>query len=105
MVLPGRCKRMENAAALGTLSYAVATRAGSERTVAERIKKAARKCGEIVSAIPFFPGYVRVEVIAGEGAEIKKVKLDMPKGARAVIELVPGVVRICGNGREAVPLE
>ncbi|HOV79873.1 MAG TPA: hypothetical protein PK728_07150 [Bacillota bacterium] len=92
-------------ATLNTMNYVVATRSGSEATVAERIKKAARKCKEIVSAIPFFPGYVRVEVVAGDNAEIKKAKLDMPKNTRMVIELVPGVIKVCGNGREVVPLE
>ncbi|MCL6559094.1 MAG: hypothetical protein K6U74_09885 [Firmicutes bacterium] len=96
---------MQNTATLNTLNYVVATRKGSETTVAERIKKAARRCKEIVSAIPFFPGYVRVEVVAGDNAEIKRAKLDMPKNTRMVIELVPGVIKVCGNGREAVPLD
>jgi len=96
---------MQNTATLNTLNYVVATRAGNERTVAERIKKAARRCKEIVSAIPFLPGYVRVEVVAGDNAEIKRAKLDMPKNTRMVIELVPGVIKVCGNWKEAVPLE
>jgi transcription antitermination factor NusG len=43
-----------------------------------------------------FPGYVRVEVVAG--SEIKSATLDIPQNTRAVIELVPGVIRILGSG-------
>lgn len=93
---------MENVA---ILNYVVSTRAGSEHTVAERIRKAAMRCKEIVSAIPFFPGYVKVEVIAGDNAEIKVAKFDMPKGTKMVIKMVPGVIEVLGNGKEAVPLE
>ncbi|MCL6477054.1 MAG: hypothetical protein K6T65_01435 [Peptococcaceae bacterium] len=96
---------MMQAGNIATLNYVVATRKGSESTVAERIKKVAQRCREIVSTAPFLPGYVRVEVVAGENAEIKAAKLDMPKNARMVIELVPGVIKVCGNGKETVPLE
>jgi transcription antitermination factor NusG len=92
---------MENVA---TLNYVVSTRAGHEHSVAERIKKAARRCKEIVSVIPFFPGYVRVEVVAGENAEIKSASFDMPKGTKMVINMVPGVIEVVGNGKEAIPL-
>ncbi|OPX89458.1 MAG: hypothetical protein A4E53_01535 [Pelotomaculum sp. PtaB.Bin104] len=93
---------MEN---IATMNFVVATREGNEKTVAERLKKAAKRCKEIVNAIPFFPGYVRVEVVAGENAEIKTAKLNMPKNTRMVIELVPGVIKVCGNDKEAIPLE
>ncbi len=96
---------MENIATLNTLSYVVATRVGSETTVAERIKKAAKRCREIVASAPFFPGYVRVEVVAGDNAQIKSAKFDMPKNTRMVIKMVPGVIEVCGNDKEAVPLE
>ena len=96
---------MQKNAALNTMNYVVATRAGNEKTVAERIRRAARRCKEILSAVPFFPGYVRVEVVASDDAKIKTTKLDMPKNTRMVIELVPGVIKVCGNGSEAVPLE
>lgn len=91
---------------MSSIAYVISTRHGSENTVAERIKKAARRCcREIVSAIPFLPGYVRVEIMAGENAEIKTASLDMPKGARMVIKMVPGVIEVIGNGKEAVPLD
>jgi len=93
------------ATTVNTLSYVISTRKGSETTVAERIKKAARRCKEIVSAIPFFPGYVRVEVVGSDECKIKRTRFKMPKNARMVIELVPGVIRVCGNGREAVSLD
>lgn len=96
---------MQNVVTLNTMNYVVATRAGSEKTVAERIKKAARRCKEIVSAIPFFPGYVRVEVVAGDNAEIKSATFDMPKNTKMIIKLVPGVIEVVGNGNEAIPLE
>jgi transcription antitermination factor NusG len=87
------------------MAYVISTRHGSENTVAERIKKAARQCcKEIVSAIPFLPGYVRIEIVAGEDSQIKTANLDMPKGAKMVIKMVPGVIEVCGNGKEAVPL-
>lgn len=88
-----------------TANYAVYTGVGRENKTAQNLKKAARRCKEIISAAFLAPGYVRVEVVAGENAEIKSAKLDMPKGARMVIELVPGVIRVVGNGREAVPLD
>ena len=88
-----------------SVSYAVYTGVGRENKVVQNLKKAARRCKDILSASFLFPGYVRVEVVAGDNAEIKKAKLDMPKNTRIVIELVPGVISICGNGKEAVPLE
>jgi len=88
-----------------TTAYAIYTGEGREKTVIQNLKKAARKCKDILSAAFLYPGYVRVEVVAGNDSEIKSAKLDMPKGTRAIIEMVPGVIKIVGNGREAVPLD
>jgi len=89
-----------------TATYAVYTGVGKEKKTAVNLMKAARKCKEIIRATPApFEGYIKVEVIAGDSAQIKKVTLDMPKKARAIIEMMSGVIRIAGNGKEAVPIE
>ncbi len=80
-----------------TLNTYVHTGAGRENTVADRIKKAAKRCKEIVSAaVTPWPGYVRVEVKAGDNAEVKSTKLDLPQNTRMIIEMVPGVVKVLG---------
>lgn len=89
-----------------TATYAVYTGVGKEKKTAVNLMKAARKCKEIIRAIPMpFTGYVKVEVVAGDDAQIKKTRLDMPRNTRLVIELVPGVIKVLGNGNEAVPVE
>ncbi len=85
-------------------AYAVYTGVGKENMVANNIKKAARRCKDILSASFLFPGYVRVEVVAGDNAKIKNAKFDIPKNTKMVIELVPGVINICGSGKEIIPL-
>ncbi|MBF7084395.1 hypothetical protein IT084_15690 [Desulfallas sp. Bu1-1] len=87
-------------------TYAVYTGVGKENATLRNLKAAARRCKEIVSAaLTPWPGYVRVEVKAGDNAEVKNAVFSMPKNTRMVIELVPGVVKILGNGNETVPLE
>lgn len=89
-----------------TNTYAVYTGVGKEKKVAGRIRQAARRCKEIISAIVTpWPGYVLVEVRAGDNAGIKSTRFEMPKNTRMVIEMVPGVIKIVGNGREAVPID
>lgn len=89
-----------------TINYAVYTGVGKEKTAVNCLKKAAKRCREIVSAtLTPWPGYVRVEVKAGDNAEVKNAVFDMPKDTKVVIELVPGVVKILGNGSEVIPLD
>lgn len=44
-------------------------------------------------------------VLGGQMSLFKSAKFDMPKNTRMVIKMVPGVIEVCGNGKEAVPLE
>jgi predicted membrane-bound mannosyltransferase len=83
-------------------AYYVFCRTGSERKVAERIVKALGRCCKLAAeavATPF-RGYVRVKVVAGEGAVAQETELELPKDARMVIELVPGTIRVLGKGNE-----
>lgn len=86
-------------------SYALYTGVGKENKTVQNIKKVARRCKEILSASFLAPGYVRVEVVASDNADIKSVTFDMPKGTKMLIKMVPGVIEVVGNGKEAVSLE
>ncbi|MCF8010868.1 MAG: hypothetical protein K9L17_08155 [Clostridiales bacterium] len=89
-----------------TTSFAVYTGVGREHSTAQKIKKAAEKCKDIIRAIPTpWPGYVQVEVKASEGSSIETTSFEMPKNTKMVIEMVPGVIKIAGNGSEAVNMD
>lgn len=89
------------------LNYAVACKAGAESNVAKSIMNAAKRCCKtIINAIATpFAGYVEITVIAEEGSCIKETSLKLPHAAKMVIEMVPGVIRVCGNGDEPVSIQ
>lgn len=73
-----------------TAVFAVNTRVGNEKVIARRLVKLAWKCKEIISAsLTPWPGYVKVEVLLGSTN-----KIQLPKEAKTVIELVPGVIKV-----------
>ena len=87
-------------------TYAIYTGVGRENATLKNFKAAAKRYKDIVSAaITPWPGYIQVEVRAGDKAEVKNAKFTLPQSTKVVIELVPGVVKIVGNGNEAIPLD
>lgn len=75
--------------------------------VAERLQKAAKRCCKTIidaMATPF-AGYVTVKVVAEENSAIRESVLKLPRDAQMVIQMTPGVIRICGNGDQPIPLE
>ncbi|SHE95896.1 hypothetical protein SAMN02745218_01135 [Desulfofundulus australicus DSM 11792] len=87
-------------------SYALYTQKGQEKRAVNYLRKLRRIYNEIVDAAVYpFKSYVRLDVAFYENGKFKDLKLDLPRKMRADIEGHAGIIRICGNGNEAVPLD
>jgi len=87
------------------VSYALYTKRGQEKKAVNYLKSLKKVYTEIVDAAVYpFKSYVRLDVAFQENGSIKNIKLDLPKKMKANIEGIAGIIRICGNGHEAVPI-
>ena len=87
-------------------SYALYTQKGQEKRAASYLKNLRKTYDNIVDAVTYpFKRYVRLDVAFHENGNIKDLKLDLPKRMKADIEGYAGIIRICGAGDEAVPVQ
>ncbi|MCL6557290.1 MAG: hypothetical protein K6U74_00545 [Firmicutes bacterium] len=86
-------------------SYALYTERGQEKRAVNYLKKLRKAYNNIVDAVVYpFKCYVRLDVAFNDNGTLKDLKLDLPKDMKAKIEGCAGIIKICGNGSEAVPL-
>ena len=85
-------------------SYALYTKHGQEKRAVSYLKNLRKVYNEIVDvAIYPFKRYVRLDIAFNDNGSLKNLKLDLPKEIKASIEGMAGIIKICGNGQEAVP--
>ena len=83
---------------MSTAVFAIHTYVGREKTMVKRLAELAQKCKEVISATATpWPGYVGVKVIVGNCNRV-----ELPKDTKAIIELVPGVIKVLDD--ETLPL-
>lgn len=86
-------------------SYALYTQKGQEKRAVSYLKGLRKTYTDIVDAVMYpFRCYVRLDVAFHENSNIKDLKLGLPKDVKAKIEGMAGIIRICGHGDEAVPV-
>ncbi|MCL6559239.1 MAG: hypothetical protein K6U74_10665 [Firmicutes bacterium] len=94
-----------SAAAPMIRSYALYTQKGQEKRAVSYLKSLRKTYTDIIDAVMYpFRSYVRLDVVFHENGSIKDLKLDLPKDVKAKIEGMAGIIRICGHGDEAVPV-